>query len=61
MSRANKKKKEIFIPSTIFLDRSLSVLETIVEYLKEKKEAYIPMAKAGGFTPSLIKDRAKRL
>jgi hypothetical protein len=32
-----KKEKEILIPSGIFLDRTLSVLETIVEYLKEKK------------------------
>ena len=34
----NKKKdKELLIPSTIFLDRSLSVLEAISEYLKEEK------------------------
>ncbi len=29
--------KNIPIPSYIFLDRSLSVLEVIVKYLKEKK------------------------
>ena len=32
-----KKEKEILIPSSIFLDRTLSVLEIMVEYLKEKK------------------------
>ena len=37
MNRANKKEKEILIPSTVFLDRSLSVLEAMVEYLKEKR------------------------
>lgn len=28
---------ELLLPTSIFLDRSLSVLETISEYLKEKK------------------------
>ena len=30
--------KSIVIPSSIFQDRDLSVLEAIVEYFKEKKE-----------------------
>lgn len=32
-----KRKKSIPIPAYIFRDRSLSVLETLTEYLKEKK------------------------
>jgi hypothetical protein len=31
------KKEEILIPSSIFIDRKLSVLEILVEYLKEKR------------------------
>ena len=31
------KKRNIPIPSNIFIDRSISVLEAIVKYLKEKK------------------------
>ena len=31
-------KKEVDIPSSIFLDRSISVLEAIVEYLKDEKK-----------------------
>jgi hypothetical protein len=33
-----KKSKTLNIPSSIFKDRSLSVLEILVEYLKEKKQ-----------------------
>ncbi len=33
-----KKKGSITIPSSIFRDRSLSVLEVMAEYFKEKKQ-----------------------
>jgi hypothetical protein len=36
--RIDTSNKSIAIPSNIFRDRSLSVLEIIVEYLKEKKK-----------------------
>jgi len=34
----SKQKPSITIPSSIFRDRSLSVLEAMVEYFKEKKQ-----------------------
>jgi hypothetical protein len=30
--------KEVMIPSSIFLDRNISVLEVLVRYLKEQKK-----------------------
>lgn len=36
-SFSNKEGDEILIPSSIFLDRSISVLESITEYLKNQK------------------------
>jgi len=35
--RTEKRKRSLNIPSAIFRDRSLSVLEILVEFLKEKK------------------------
>ena len=37
MSKIKDVKSSISIPSSIFKDRSLSVLEAITEYLKDKK------------------------
>lgn len=45
VSFSNKEGGEVLIPSTIFLDRNISVLEAVVEYLKDKKEmSYHEMA-----------------
>jgi hypothetical protein len=33
----NKEGGEVLIPSNIFVDREISVLEAVVEYLKDKK------------------------
>ena len=35
---AEKEGSEVLIPSSIFLDRKISVLEAVTEYLKNKKE-----------------------
>jgi Mn-dependent DtxR family transcriptional regulator len=37
MGREKIKDKELTLPSSIFRDRDLSVLEAIAEYLKDKK------------------------
>jgi hypothetical protein len=34
----NREDNEVLIPSNIFIDRKVSVLEAVVEYLKEQKD-----------------------